>query len=152
MRTGTCHCLQSTSHQLALTGTFLQSGDQYRALSHHKGIQGQSHIQKNGSTAPIHWAVSKATPGHAGCYAVSLLESPARNIRRDKHLKMKRKLLVVGLPTVQMRIYHLSHHLTILLGDGGAPRKRSWQELSITCPDPPLIPWMRHSRELLAYS
>lgn len=158
MRKNPCHCPQGTSHQLSLTSrTCLQ---QSRGLLTDtepwgitKAIQEQPHIQQHGSTAPIHWGGSKASPSHAGCYAGSLLELSASNIQRDKQLKMK-KLLVAGVPTVCSDV-HLLSTLFSYYPSGGErwfPRKRSWQELSITGPDLPLVPQPRNSGEVLAHS
>lgn len=143
------HHPQGTSYQLALrTWTCLQqrSGDQYRALSH----------QRNSGTiacsaVPTHWGVSRANPGHAGCYAVSLLELPASNIARDKYL-MKQKLLMVGVSTGCSDAHLLSTSFSYYpSGEGGSPRKGSWHELIITWPDPPLNTWTRHSEVLYTH-
>ena len=73
-------------------------------------ISSSAEHQQNSSTVPIHPEASKASPGHAGCYTVSLLELPAKNIQR--YLKMNRKLVVVGVPTVCSDVHLLPTSLS----------------------------------------
>lgn len=95
---------------------------------------------------PIHWEVSRASP----CWLSysTLLELQVNNIQRHKLLKCRQSCLWLELQLlVQMRMQYLPQ----FPWRKWFSKQEESTELSATCPDLPLFPWMGHS-EVLAHS